>query len=137
MKIDKYELPDELYYSDDYLWVKVDSESNIATVGIIEPTAKLAKEFVLINLPKITQLLKRNETALSLEAAEWDSDLTSPLTGAVIEVNEELYTSPTLINKDPYGKGWLIKIEMSNPDEINELMGSETASEWVKKNVLQ
>lgn len=136
MKVEKYELPDGLYYSNDNSWVK--ASGGVATIGVTAPAAAMAKEFVFIDLPKVSQKLKKDETTyVSLEAVKWSGHLTSPVSGNVIEVNDALYDSPSAINKDPYGKGWVAKVEMSDPKEINELMDSKAAADWVRNNVLK
>ncbi|NIA03986.1 MAG: glycine cleavage system protein H [Nitrospiraceae bacterium] len=135
MKIDNYELPDELLYNTDYSWIKI--EDDIATLGVIEPAAKIVNYFVFAKTPEKGTKLKKGDTYISLEAIKWTGHLTTPLSGEIIEVNEDIIDDPSIINKDPYNKGWIMKIKISNRDEIKELKHTNEISEWIKSDVLK
>jgi glycine cleavage system H protein len=122
----KNNLPANLLYNKDHTWVKIEDEE--ALLGVTETAAGKVKEFVFINLPEKGKKLKKGDVYVSLEAVKWSGHLESPLSGEITEVNEELYDQPEIINQDPYGKGWIIKIKMSNPEEQKNLLTAEEAA---------
>ncbi|MFP4117446.1 MAG: glycine cleavage system protein GcvH [Candidatus Woesearchaeota archaeon] len=111
--------PKGLKYDDKYSWVKVDGDT--ATIGLVKEQVEKAKEFVFVQLPEKGERLKKGKKYLSLEAVKWSGQVESPVSGEVTEVNEGLFDEPETINKDPYGKGWIAKVKLSDPDEIKEL----------------
>jgi glycine cleavage system H protein len=115
-------MPENLKYDKENSWVKV--EGNTATIGIKESAAKKVKEFVLIDITEKEKEIKKGDTYASVEAVKWSGHLTSPLSGKIVEVNDSLFDEPSKINKDPCGS-WIIKLEISNKDELNELSDSE------------
>jgi glycine cleavage system H protein len=119
-----------LLYNRDFSWVKIDGD--IATLGVIKPAADKVKEFVFIKLPKLGQVLKIDEVYVSVEAVKWSGHLTSPLSGEIIEVNDPLFDEPSIINRDPYGEGWVIRLKISNRSEIDKLISAEEANEWLE-----
>jgi glycine cleavage system H protein len=123
----KSEFPEGLLYNKDNSWVKI--EGDIAIVGIIEKAAKKVKEFVFIKLPEKGKEIKKGEIYVSLEAIKWSGHLSSPISGKIIDVNEELFDEPSKINKDPYGS-WIMKVKLKNKDELKELMDNEKAKEY-------
>ncbi len=126
-------LPDDLLYNKDYCWVRVEGET--ATLGVIKPAADKVKEFVFIKLPKKGQKLSRGDTYVTLEALKWSGHLSSPVSGEVIEVHEELFDNPTVINKDPYEKGWIATVKLEKPEETEELLDSSQAEEWISQGM--
>jgi len=116
-------VPKELKYSTDHEWVKVDG--NIAYIGITDYAQNELGDIVFVDVdPEISEIAK-DEPFGSIEAVKTVSDLLAPVSGKVLEINPELEDEPQYINEDPYGKGWIIKVEMSNPDELNDLLGDE------------
>lgn len=126
----KYKLPEDLKYNKDYSWVKIKDKK--AKIGIIKPAADKVKQFVFIDLPKEGEKIEKGDTYTSLEAVKWSGHLSSPLSGKITEVKQELFNKPTLLNKDPY-KNWIMKIKISNPQETKELMNAEKANKWAEK----
>jgi glycine cleavage system H protein len=124
--------PENLLYNQDYSWVKIDGDT--ATLGIIGPAASRVEEFVFVQLPEAGQKLKQGETYASVEAVKWSGHLSSPLSGEVVEVNSPLFDEPSTINQDPYGKGWIVKIKMSDSKETEELIKAEEAKKWFEEN---
>lgn len=121
------DLPTSLLYNNDYSWVKL--EDDVATLGIIKPACDKIEEFVFVKLPEKGQKIKKGEVYVSLEAIKWSGHLSSPFTGEIIEVNEEIFDEPGKINEDPYGKGWIAKIKLSNKEEKDELITAEKVKE--------
>lgn len=110
-------------------WVKV--EGNVATVGITDFAQKELGDIVFVETPKVgdnVEALKQMGTVESVKAV---SELNSPVSGRVVDVNKELENSPQLLNEDPYGKGWIIKVELSNPQELDSLMDEESYNQYI------
>jgi len=123
--------PEDLKYAKTHEWAKVDN--NIATVGVTEFAVKQLADLVYVELPSAGEKVTKNAPFGSIESVKAVSDLNSPVTGQVIQVNEDLPAKPELITNDPYGEGWMIKVEMENLAELDTLMDSEKYEELVKK----
>lgn len=119
------EIPKELLYTEEHEWVLYDDTSGVATVGITDYAQSELGDIVFVELPELNQPVKQMEPFGTIEAVKAVSDLFSPLSGTVIEVNTILQDQPELINQDPYDKGWMIKIQISNPGELEALMSPE------------
>lgn len=126
--------PEELKYSDNSLWVKIEDGSKART-GITNFYSEQIKKTIFIELPEEGQLVKKGEPLGSLESSKSINDLYSPVSGKVIAVNHALDTNPGLTNSDPYGKGWVVLIEMSNPAELTSMMSAKEYEAWVKMKV--
>jgi len=113
-------IPENLKYTRDHEWIRV--EGNDAVVGITEFAQGELGDIVFIEIETVGETLEKGETFGSVEAVKTVSDLFMPVGGEVAELNEELADSPELVNKDPYGEGWMIKIKISNPAELDELL---------------
>lgn len=113
-------IPEELKFTNDHEWIKIDGDE--ATVGITDFAQKELGDIVFVEVETEGEELEKEETFGTIEAVKTVSDMFMPISGKVIEFNEELENAPELINKDPYGKGWIIKIKISNPDEVNDLL---------------
>jgi len=113
-------LPENLKYSKDHEWVKIDG--NIAIVGITEFAQSELGDIVFVEIETENEDLAKEEVFGTIEAVKTVSDLYMPVSGTVIEVNGELDAHPDLVNKEPYDGGWMIKIEMKDPAELDALM---------------
>jgi glycine cleavage system H protein len=127
MEAQNFSLPDDRFYDDYYTWLQIDKD--VVSLGIIKPAADLVKEFVFIQLPQKNKDIKKGDVYVSVEAVKWSGHMKSPLTGKIIDVNDSLFDEPSKINKAPYNE-WIVKIKVSNPDELKLLM---TSSERIKK----
>ena len=116
-------IPANLKYSKDHEWVAVDGD--IATVGITDFAQSQLGDIVFIDVATVGDTLAANEVFGSIEAVKTVSDAFIPMSGEVIEFNEELNDVPDSVNKDPYGKGWIIKVKISDPAELDALLDSE------------
>ncbi len=114
------DIPLELLYTKEHEWVSVDD--NVATIGITDYAQGELGDIVFVELPKVGDETKQMEPFGTIEAVKAVSELYAPVTGKVVAINEELQDSPELINQDPYGKGWMIKVELSNPEELDKLL---------------
>ena len=132
VKVDDYEILEGLYYSKDWAWLKI--EDGKVRVGITDYAQKQLKEIVFAELPNVGDEVVQGEPYGTVESVKSVSDLVSPISGKVEEVNEEVSGNPHIINEDPYGEGWLIVVSPSNLDEeLKNLMTFEEAVEWYKK----
>lgn len=129
--VEDFVFPDELYYTTKHVWVKV--ENKTATVGITSLGQSLAKGIVHVDLPIVGQNVRRNEIVASFETIKAVVRVPSPLTGKIIEVNKKLFDNPEIINKDPYGEGWLFKINLKNKSETRKLLTAKKASTYFKR----
>ena len=111
--------PEGLKYDDKFSWVKKEDDNLI--VGITQPSASLVSEFIFIQLPQKGKQIKKGENYVSLEASKWSGHVESPVSGEIIDVNEELFDEPSRINKDAY-KEWIMKIKPSNNEEYYGLI---------------
>lgn len=116
-------IPAELKYTKDHEWVKVDGD--VATVGITDFAQKELGDIVYVEVDTLDQTLDKDEVFGTVEAVKTVSDLFLPLTGEIIEFNEELEANPELVNSDPYGAGWMVKIKIADASEIESLFDSE------------
>ena len=117
--------PEELKYSKSHEWLRMDGD--IAVVGITDYAQHALGDVVFINLPEVGDDTAAGEPFGDIESVKAVSDLVSPVTGAVCEVNEALLDAPELVNQDPYDKGWLFKIRLSSPEDLDDLL---TKSEY-------
>ena len=113
----------DLKYTRDHEWVQVKGET--VTVGITDYAQGELGDIVFVELPAIGKQTKQSKPCGSIEAVKAVSDLFAPVSGQVIEVNPELVSDPQTVNKDPYGNGWMLKIKLSNPEEIEQLLSAE------------
>lgn len=116
-------IPANLKYTKDHEWVAI--EGDIATIGITAFAQSELGDIVYVEVESLDQTLDKDEIFGSVEAVKTVSDLFLPLTGEVIEFNEELDTEPELVNQDPYGKGWMIKLKISDAQEIETLLSDQ------------
>lgn len=115
-------IPEELKYSDKHEWVKV--EGNIATMGISGFAQDQLGDIVYLELPEAGKEVKVKDAIGVVESVKSVSSIYSAVSGKVIEVNNDAVATPQLINQDPYEKGWLVKIEMADPEELNSLLSA-------------
>ena len=116
-------VPENLHYTKDHEWARVDGD--IATIGITEYAQGELGDIVFIEMPQVGDTTKQTESCASIEAVKAVSDLYAPVSGDVTEVNSALESDPQIVNKDPYGEGWMIKVKMSDPGELDALMSAE------------
>ena len=113
-------VPNDLRYTKDHEWAKVNG--NIATVGITDYAQHELGDIVFVDLPKVGREIKQHEVFGEIEAVKTVASLYAPVSGKIVEVNSALSDAADGINKDAYGAGWIIKVELSNPSEVNALL---------------
>jgi glycine cleavage system H protein len=121
--------PKELKYTKDHEWVSVDGD--VATIGITEFAQGELGDIVFVEIETVGDTLNTHEVFGTVEAVKTVSDLFMPLSGEIIEKNDTLDNNPENVNEDPYGKGWMIKVKMSNPSEVDSLMSADAYAETV------
>ncbi len=125
-----YVLKDLLYTESDE-WVR--REDGVVRVGVTDFAQKELKDVVAVELPEVGRRVKKGEAVATLDSIKTTADVYSPVTGEVVEVNERLLEEPELINKDPYGDGWIFAVKLEDPGELEQLLTWEKYVENVKK----
>lgn len=120
MEIDQYNFPDELLYDREHNWARV--EGSVVTQGLTDFGQSLAGEIVYVEAPRKGREVKQGEPFMSMESGKWVGRIKAAVSGKIVAANEELEWESTHINHDPYGAGWLVKIELSDPSELDTLM---------------
>jgi glycine cleavage system H protein len=123
-------VPDNLMYTKDHEWLRTEGEE--AYVGISDFAQHELGDIVFIEVETIGEILAKGESFGTIEAVKTVSDMFMPVSGEVLMFNEELNTKPEILNQDPYGKGWVVKIKIRNKDEIGELLNAVQYSELIK-----
>lgn len=123
------EFPEGLKYTKEHEWVLV--EDRIATIGITEYAQQELGDVVYVELPEVGEKIVKDDPFGAVESVKAVSDIYAPVSGTVIEVNDTLPDSPETINDDAYGDGWMIKVEMSDADDLKDLMSAEEYAEYV------
>ncbi|MFQ6086721.1 MAG: glycine cleavage system protein GcvH [Candidatus Bathyarchaeia archaeon] len=131
MRVLDYDVPDDLYYSKEHEWVKI--EGKTAVIGITDYAQKSLHEIVYVETPKVDSQIEQFQSIGSVESVKSVSDIFTPVSGKIIEVNTELAESPELINEDPYGKGWIAKVQLANFDEdLKKLLTAERYADYIE-----
>lgn len=122
--------PSNLKYAEDHEWVRV--EDDVAIVGITDYAQSQLGDIVFLDITTEGETLDKDEVFGAVEAVKTVSDLYMPASGKVIEFNEALNDAPETVNQDPYGEGWIIKIKMNDPSELDSLMSAEEYNQMVE-----
>ncbi|MDW4312154.1 glycine cleavage system protein GcvH [Staphylococcus saprophyticus] len=122
-------VPSELKYSKEHEWVKV--EGDTVTIGITEYAQGELGDIVFVELPEVDDEINEGDTFGSVESVKTVSELYAPVSGKVLESNEELEDSPEFVNESPYEKAWMVKVELSDESQLEELMSAEQYSEMI------
>ena len=123
-------IPSELKYTKDHEWISVDG--NIATVGITDFAQSELGDIVYVEVDTLDEEIDREAVFGTVEAVKTVSDLFAPVSGTIISFNDELEATPELVNTDPYGSGWMVKIEISEASELDDLLDAETYDALIK-----
>lgn len=124
-------IPENLKYTESHEWVRI--ENNEAVVGITDYAQSKLLDIVYVELPEIGKVVSKKERLGSLESVKAVSDFYAPLSGKVIKINDEVQNSPELVNKDPYGKGWLAVLEITQLEELKEFLTPEQYEQLLQK----
>lgn len=121
----------KLYFNKEHLWVRV--EGNKGTIGISDHAQEELGDVLLVETPGVQKKVQQSSSFGQIESAKAVSDLISPVSGTIIEVNKSLEEEPELVNEDPYEKGWIIKVLLENTNELNNLLGEEEYSQYIRE----
>ena len=116
-------IPSDLYYTSDHEWIKINGKA--ATVGITDFAQGELGDIVFVEIESLDEKLEKGQTFGTIEAVKTVSDLFMPVSGKVTQVNEKINDNPDIVNSDPYGEGWMIKIEVNDPGQVKELLTPE------------
>jgi len=131
VKVDGYEVPEGLYYSKDFAWIKIEGDK--VRMGVTDYAQKSLREIVYAELPSVGGDLKQGEPYGTVESVKAVSDLVAGISGTIETVNEEVKSKPETLNEDPFGKGWLLIVNPTNLQaELANLMDFNAAVEWHK-----
>ena len=122
-------IPAELRYSKDHEWIRLEGET--AYVGITDFAQHELGDIVFVDIDTVDETLEAEETFGTIEAVKTSSELLMPVAGTVIEFNEALADAPETVNNDPYGEGWIIKVQVANPAELDGLLDAEAYKELI------
>jgi glycine cleavage system H protein len=133
--VGEYNLPDELHYHEEHAWARVEDDGNVR-VGMNDMFQATSGDIVYVDLPFEGDEVEQGEVCGKIQSAKWIGKLCSPVGGEISEVNEELDGDSTLINKDPYGEGWILLIEPNNLEEdLGNLMQGQAVVDWMTAEV--
>ncbi len=130
INVDGYIILKDRFYTKTHEWIKV--EGDTGTVGITDYAQKELQDITYVELPETGITVSAGEEVATVESVKHTSPIYSPVTGEIVEVNEILEDEPDTVNKDPYGDGWIFKIKLSKPDEVNALLSPEAYAELVR-----
>ena len=127
------DIPADLRYSPDHVWVRPGPGGGLVRVGVTDFAQRSLGDVVEVTLPGVGETLKAGQACGDIESVKTASDLIAPITGSVRSRNEVLAQAPELVNTDPYGDGWMMKMRLSVPEEVDEMMTAEEYEEYIEK----
>jgi glycine cleavage system H protein len=133
MKVEEYEMPDDLYFHPEHSWIRVEGEEGV--VGLSDFAQKLAGTIKRVVTLEEEDEVQQGKPCGTVSSGKWTGKLYSPVSGEIIEVNEDIEDEPKLINDSPYGEGWIFKVKISDTNELNSLMKGEKVVEWIKSEI--
>jgi glycine cleavage system H protein len=125
--------PEDNRYAKSHEYVHPEAEGDLVVIGITDYAQKELGDVVFVELPQVGSVLEAADELGSIESVKAVSELFSPVSGEVIEINEALADNPALVNTDPFGDGWMVRIRLSDPTEVDELMTAEEYDEFLEK----
>lgn len=126
-------IPKELRYTNTHEWIRADGDG-VFTVGITEHAQDLLGDMVFLDLPEVGYAVTTGDDCAVAESVKAASDIYAPITGEVVEINEDLENTPELVNSDPYGDGWLFKIKAEDAEEVNGLLDAESYADVIEED---
>ena len=123
--------PEELHYAQSHEWVRIDGD--VGTIGITDYAQKELGEIVYLELPEVGHVFNADEEFGTLESVKAVSELFTPLSGEIVEINKAAISEPGIVNDDPFGDGWLIKMKLSTDEEVGKLMSAEDYANYVQQ----
>lgn len=133
MQVDKYEVPENLFYDTNDFWIKVNGEE--AVVGMTDFGQSNTGDILYLELFNNGESFNKGDQFGSIESGKWVGNLIAPVSGVVIENNNEVACNPRKVNADAYGEGWMYRLKLSNPTEVKSLMAAKDYVEWVTEQI--
>ena len=134
-EISGYTLPDDLYYHQEHSWARVEKDGSV-TVGMSDFFQKEAGDIVFVDLPEEEDEVDQGEVCGKIQSRKWIGSLIAPISGEITEINEDLEEDTSLINNDPYGEGWILKIEPSDlEDDLQNLKHGDSVLPWIEGEI--
>jgi len=134
VKVDDFEVPDDLYYTKEHDWLKKEGEK--CRIGLTDYAQKSLREIVFVDLPQASKKFSQMQSMGTVESVKAVADVYSPVSGEVVEVNQKLVDSPELVNNSPYGEGWIAVIKPSNLEaELKNLMNAKSYGDFLKASL--
>ncbi len=124
MEIAGIEFPDDLYYDRQHDWARVDGD--VVVQGMTDFGQRITQEIVFVEMPRVGRDVEQGETFMSMESGKWVGRIPAVASGKILEANDELEWEPVLVNESPYDGGWLVKIELNDPSELDNLMKTDS-----------
>lgn len=118
-------IPDDLHYTEEHEYVRLTSDDGVVVVGITDYAQGELGDVVYVDLPEVGSTFGQMDVFGTIEAVKAVSELFCPVAGEVVEINGELEGDPSMVNQDPYGVGWMIRLRLQNPDDLGQLLGAE------------
>jgi len=132
LRFDDFEIPDDLRFTKEHEWIRVESDK--CKIGVTDYAQKTLHEVVYVDLPQVGKLLKQGESFGTVESVKAVSELYSPVSGEIAERNEKLVQSPELVNQDPYGAGWIVIVKPSRlEDDVTSLLTAKSYGDYLKE----
>jgi glycine cleavage system H protein len=119
-----YEFPENLYYTKEHVWARL--EGSVVTIGLSQFGQAIAGDIVFVEVPRIGRAVTKNEPFMSMESGKWVGRVKSPVSGKIVEANGEVEWESVIVNHDPYGAGWLAKIEVPDLSQLSDLMTADS-----------
>ncbi len=133
-KIDRYDMPDELYYTTDHAWVR--EEGNRIRIGVTDFMQQMAGEITFIRVPRAGKEMEEGKTLCTVQSGKWAGKILVPLQCVVVDVNKDLAANPQLLNEDPYGRGWIAVLEPKDlAGGLAKLLKGDRVAEWLKGEI--
>ena len=123
--------PDDLYYNRDHLWVRV--QGNRGKVGVTDHAQREMGEILFVDLPEEGSQVEKGDNFGSLESSKTVAELRSPVSGEIVSINKDLEEEPSLVNDDPFGNGWLMVLEMDDPNELEDMLNAADYEELLEQ----
>ena len=134
MKVSDYDMPEGLFYSESYAWVR--REDDTIRVGVIEFAVKLAGKIEYVDLPQVGDHFEEEEVFGTVESGKWVGEMVMPVSGEITHINQSLFDNPATVYDDPFGEGWLIVVRPDTMDDLSVLMSDpQEITAWLEKEI--
>ncbi|MFQ6053683.1 MAG: glycine cleavage system protein GcvH [Candidatus Bathyarchaeia archaeon] len=135
IEVEGYRAHEDYYYEPTHAWMRIEDDGTV-TVGLDDFGQKAAGNIVFIDVPDVGTRVEKGKKFTSIESSKWIGEINSPVTGEIIESNEELWDNPRLVNEDPFGAGWIVKVRPEKlEEETADLVTGDAIADWIRKDI--